>query len=128
MFQGLSYLHAENILHGDLKPANLLLSSSGLVKMADFGSSLALRGPDGAWQGVIKGTAAFRAPETLQAGTPLTSKVLNCYCGWVRWGYYKNYNRNNVKDRSLAQEFHNLRSNASRGVPFRDGDRNGYFV
>lgn len=35
--QGLEYLHANWILHRDLKPNNLLVNSSGILKIADFG-------------------------------------------------------------------------------------------
>lgn len=34
---GLHCLHAQNVVHGDMKPDNVLLSGSGLVKIADFG-------------------------------------------------------------------------------------------
>ncbi|KAF6175079.1 hypothetical protein GIB67_038992 [Kingdonia uniflora] len=33
---GLMYLHAHNILHGDIKPNNLLVTSTGTVKIGDF--------------------------------------------------------------------------------------------
>ena len=37
--QGLDYLHYNNVVHGDLKPENLLTTADGVVKIGDFGSS-----------------------------------------------------------------------------------------
>lgn len=36
---GLSYMHDENIVHGDVKPSNVLVSADGIAKLADFGSA-----------------------------------------------------------------------------------------
>lgn len=37
MFEGLNYIHQCNVLHRDMKTANILLSRSGHLKLADFG-------------------------------------------------------------------------------------------
>ena len=39
ILQGLIYLKENRIIHGDLKPQNILLSSSNSPKLADFGIS-----------------------------------------------------------------------------------------
>ena len=37
--QALDYLHCHKVVHGDLKPENVLLSASGDIKLSDFGCS-----------------------------------------------------------------------------------------
>ncbi len=37
LLKGLAFIHQNNIMHRDLKPANLLISRSGILKLADFG-------------------------------------------------------------------------------------------
>ena len=37
---GMDFLHSKNIIHGDLKSANVILDGSGRAKIADFGTSV----------------------------------------------------------------------------------------
>ena len=46
VLQGLSYLHVRNIIHGDIKGANILITKDGVCKLADFGVAAQLN-PNG---------------------------------------------------------------------------------
>ncbi|KAG0475964.1 hypothetical protein HPP92_012805 [Vanilla planifolia] len=59
---GLLYLHAHNIVHGDIKPDNLLVSSTGTVKIGDFSVSQVFE-DDNDELGRSPGTPVFTAPE-----------------------------------------------------------------
>ncbi|XP_036339040.1 calcium/calmodulin-dependent protein kinase kinase 2-like [Rhagoletis pomonella] len=66
---GLEYLHYQHIIHGDLKPENLLITESGHVKIADLGVCNEFFGEDAKISsGTTAGTPAFRAPESLRLG------------------------------------------------------------
>lgn len=62
-------MHYQRIIHGDIKPANLLLTECGKVKVADLGVCNEFHDDDASMNnGSTAGTPAFRAPETLQSG------------------------------------------------------------
>lgn len=45
LIRGVDYMHSHGIAHRDLKSENLLLSSTGCLKIADFGTSEVFSGP-----------------------------------------------------------------------------------
>ena len=45
LLDGISFCHSHRVLHRDLKPQNLLINSSGVIKLADFGLARAFGVP-----------------------------------------------------------------------------------
>lgn len=63
--QALDYLHFNKVVHGDLKPENVLMSARGAVTLSDFGcSKLILSGNE--YLERCNGTPAFLAPEMMK--------------------------------------------------------------
>jgi serine/threonine protein kinase len=65
--EALTHLHSQDppVIHGDVKPANLILTKGGRVKLVDFGLSSA---PDAPRRRT--GTPGYRAPELADEGVP----------------------------------------------------------
>ena len=61
--EGLQYAHRHGVVHRDVKPGNLLRSSDGAVKLADFGIAKATEQSSITQVGSVLGTAAYLAPE-----------------------------------------------------------------
>ena len=65
MIRGLDYLHYYKIVHGDIKPENILINANGTVKLSDFGCSKVFN-TDNEFLEKCDGTPAYIAPEMMR--------------------------------------------------------------
>jgi len=85
LMRALDAAHEQGVMHGDLKPANLLLANDGLLKVTDFGVASLIRRPASPvagkgstdevtgpphLAGAVIGTPEYMAPELLLGGAP----------------------------------------------------------
>ena len=62
----LDYAHEQKVVHRDVKPANILVASSGQAKVADFGIAKAENSTDLTAAGGVLGTPDYMSPEQAQ--------------------------------------------------------------
>jgi serine/threonine protein kinase len=65
------YAHRHLVVHLDLKPSNILVTSEGTVKLLDFGTSKLME-PDSMLTSTVMATPAYASPEQLR-NEPLTT-------------------------------------------------------
>ena len=91
---GLAAAHAQGVVHGDVKPENVIRQADGRVKLLDFGVARPLAAdvvtttrtgvPGSVDSGVVAGTLAYMAPELIRetggdSRTDLYSLGVLCY-------------------------------------------------
>jgi serine/threonine-protein kinase len=69
---GLAAAHKAGVVHRDIKPGNILISSEGRVKVTDFGIAYAAGQAPVTAPGLVMGTTQYMAPERI-AGNPGTA-------------------------------------------------------
>ena len=84
MARGLGYAHEKGVIHRDIKPENILVSSDGLVKIADFGLTRQAEASNLTVTGTVMGTPAYMSPEqangsSIDERTDIYAWVLTLY-------------------------------------------------
>ncbi len=65
----LNYAHEHGLIHRDIKPGNILISTEGEVKVTDFGIARAVNAETITETAAVFGTAAYVSPEQAQGET-----------------------------------------------------------
>ncbi len=63
---GLEHAHIQGIVHRDIKPENVLITTEGVVKVADFGLARAYADGRQTQAGTVTGTVQYLAPEQIR--------------------------------------------------------------
>ncbi|KAG8725006.1 hypothetical protein FRC09_010210 [Ceratobasidium sp. 395] len=79
--EGLAYIHGCNMIHGDLKAKNVLVSEEGLVKLTDFGNSIMLECSVEFTETTNRGGGTYRwmAPELLDGSEQDSTSQADVY-------------------------------------------------
>merc|ERR1711907_469662 len=103
MLEALRHCHELQVLHRDVKPANLLIGRDGVLKLADFGLAREMPGTNKVESGYQPGlerqmtnnvcTLWYRAPELLLGAERYSSEVDSWAAGCVvaemlAWGHF----------------------------------------
>ncbi len=62
VLRALKYLHSHGVIHGDIKPSNLMIDQRRRIKLGDFGLARRVNNAEGS---LLKGTTKYMAPETV---------------------------------------------------------------
>lgn len=66
--EALNHAHRHNIIHRDIKPHNILITTEGRVKVTDFGIARAVSASGLTQTGVVLGSVQYFSPEQAQGG------------------------------------------------------------
>jgi len=122
LLRALSHAHGHEvqgelrpIVHRDVSPHNLLVSTSGHVKLADFGIAKARDSSNATRTGIVKGKLAYLSPEQAAGGEVGTASDLFCvglvlYEALAGRRLYSGKNEQEVLAQALRPRFEELPS------------------
>jgi mitogen-activated protein kinase kinase kinase ANP1 len=105
LLEGLAYLHSNEIIHRDLKSANILITEDSRLKLSDFGCSRRFDSRYSSQSKSFKGSPYWMAPELATGGWhsypadiwSLGCLVIEMASGAPPWSNYSNRSREVLK-------------------------------
>ena len=71
----LVYAHAQGVVHRDIRPASMIITSSGKLRLGDCGLAKMYADPQLTQPGTVLGTVYYSAPEQIKGRTDLDERV-----------------------------------------------------
>lgn len=101
LLEGLSYLHSNEVVHRDLKSANILVTENSSLKLTDFGCSRRFDSDSNGQSRSFKGSPYWMAPEmVLKQGHGYPADIWSLGClviematGKPPWSNYSKYSK-----------------------------------
>ena len=72
--RGLEHIHGQDIIHGDIRPSNILFSRRGRARLADLGTSWALSSSE--TEGALMARSVFSAIDAVRYASPEQAQAL----------------------------------------------------
>jgi uncharacterized protein (TIGR02145 family) len=89
MWSAVSYIHQKGFVHRDIKPSNFMLTSSGVIKLTDFGIAKNMDGTNsdytGTGTGMVLGTPKYMSPEQVRNTRDVNAQSDIYSLGVVLW-------------------------------------------
>ena len=81
ILDGLEYLHIHNVIHRDIKGANVLVHSNGICRLADFGGAKKICSEESQKYNTLTGSPFWMEPEVIrQSGAGRQSDIWSFGC------------------------------------------------
>lgn len=102
LLDAIYFMHRHNVVHGDVKPDNIIVDSHNHLKVIDFAYSRIMESPGTQRRRVkIRGTRTYMPPEFFRGTTFVTFRDIMGYDFWATgivllilvWVYYSNQSR-----------------------------------